>query len=200
VRHGQSTWNAEHRFQGQADAPLSDLGRDQAKAVGAAVAAVVGERPVLLVTSDLGRAADTAAAVGDALATRILEFDADLREVRAGPWQGLLHPDIEAGWPETYARWRRGEDVPAGGDERPSEAGRRVAAALRRHAATAARQGRILVAVGHGASLRAAMAVGLHWPQAVRGLGNLGNVHRAEVIVSGDSEPWRLDRWNVPPG
>ncbi|MGF1653455.1 MAG: histidine phosphatase family protein [Actinomycetales bacterium] len=200
VRHGQSTWNAEHRFQGQADAPLSEAGRAQAKEAAGAVAAWLAGRDAVVVSSDLERARATAEVLADAIDAAPPTTDPELREVRAGAWEGLLHPEIEAGWPELYRRWRAREDVPAGGDERASEAGRRVAAALRRHAAVAGRRpGRVLVAVGHGASLRAAMSPGLGWPEAHRQLGNLGNAHRSELVVPAGGEPWQLVTWNVPP-
>src|SRR5688572_11611088 len=53
VRHGESTWNAEHRLQGQLDPPLSDLGRDQARALQPILDVVPEER---IVSSDLARA------------------------------------------------------------------------------------------------------------------------------------------------
>jgi probable phosphoglycerate mutase len=200
VRHGQSTWNAEHRFQGQADAPLSEAGRAQVKEAAAGVAAWLAGREAVVVTSDLERAAGTAEVLADAVDAAPPTADPELREVRAGAWQGLRHPEIEAGWPELYRRWRAREDVPAGGDERASEAGRRVAAAVRRHAAAAGRRGHALLVVGHGASLRAAMSPGLAWPEAYRQLGNLGNAHRSELVVPDGGEPWQLVSWNVPPG
>jgi probable phosphoglycerate mutase len=200
VRHGQSTWNAEHRFQGQADAPLSEAGRAQAKDVAATVRGWAGGRAATVVTSDLERAAVTAEALADALDAGPPVLDPDLREIDAGAWQGLLHPEIEAGWPEPYRRWRDRDDVPAGGGERASEAGRRVVAALRHHTAAARRRDRVLVAVGHGASLRAAMSPVLGWPEAYRRLGTLGNAHWSELVAPGDREPWQLVRWNVPPG
>src|SRR4051795_767151 len=60
LRHGRTEWNATGRFQGQMDAPLDGIGRAQAEAAAVAVAPM---RPNAIVTSDLSRAADTAAAV-----------------------------------------------------------------------------------------------------------------------------------------
>lgn len=198
LRHGQSTWNAERRFQGQADAPLTDLGRAQAKETGAALSRLLAGHEPHVVCSDLMRAAQTAEAVAEALAVPVAAHDRGLREISAGPWQGLLPPEIAAGWPAEYARYMAGEDVPAGGDETPSAAGRRVVDAVSRHQREAEAQGRVLVAVGHGASIRGAMMLTLSWPAAIRRLGNLGNCHRAEIVVGPDAE-WRLSRWNVPP-
>src|SRR4051812_33241312 len=60
LRHGRTEWNATGRFQGQMDSPLDGIGRAQAEAAAVAVAPM---RPNAIVTSDLSRAADTAAAV-----------------------------------------------------------------------------------------------------------------------------------------
>ena len=56
VRHGQSTYNAQQRLQGQADPPLSDAGRDEARALARVLPAFEQ-----VVTSDLARASETAA-------------------------------------------------------------------------------------------------------------------------------------------
>ena len=96
VRHGQSTYNAVARLQGQTDTPLSDRGRAEAEAL----------RPVLprfeqVVTSDLQRASDTAALLGYPDARR----DARWREIDLGAWSGRAiadFPDEQAG------AWRGG--------------------------------------------------------------------------------------------
>jgi 2,3-bisphosphoglycerate-dependent phosphoglycerate mutase len=59
MRHGESTWNAEDRFAGWVDVPLTDHGRDQARAVGRLFAAR-GQVPGAVYTSDLRRAVETA--------------------------------------------------------------------------------------------------------------------------------------------
>lgn len=214
VRHGESEWNVVNRFQGQADTALTDVGRDQAKQAGTALAALLGDRPVTVVASDLVRARDTALAIADAVGAGPVATDPALREVSAGAWEGLLHPEIEAGWPQLYARWRAREDVPFGEDERPSEAGRRVAAAVVRYHREATAAGHALVVVAHGACLRAAVSRGVGWAEGYRRLAAMGNAHRAEVLLgdagagptdgggeAGATEAdWRLVRYNVPPG
>jgi probable phosphoglycerate mutase len=101
VRHGQSTWNADGRWQGQADAPLSELGQEQARSAAAAV-----ERlgPVRLVTSDLARARRTA----DLLVPPGIdvEVDASWRERDAGEWTGLTRPEIDERFPGWLAEHR----------------------------------------------------------------------------------------------
>lgn len=79
VRHGQSEWNAGRVLQGQADVPLSDLGRAQAAALAPTIAALAPDRAV---TSDLQRAAATAAILGYPDARP----DPALREIDVGVW------------------------------------------------------------------------------------------------------------------
>jgi broad specificity phosphatase PhoE len=94
VRHGQSEWNADGRWQGQADPALTDLGRHQALHASRALGAVDA-----IVSSDLQRAAETAAIISSELGVGPLVLDADLRERHAGEWQGLTRADIEREWP-----------------------------------------------------------------------------------------------------
>ncbi len=200
VRHAQSTWNAEGRFQGQSDPPLSDLGRAQAATAAARLAPRVAGTAVMLVASDLQRAATTATALGRALGESV-HTDSALREIDGGAWQGLLIPTIEEEWPDEYRRWRNGEDIAWGGGERPSQAGARVAHTLRRWAAHASAAGRSLIAVGHGASLRAAMVDLLAWPDAYASLAPLDNTALISLSsLAGDAGPTRLVQWNVPLG
>ncbi|MGJ7442869.1 histidine phosphatase family protein [Aquipuribacter sp. MA13-6] len=199
LRHGETAWNVEHRFQGQHDTDLTDAGRAQAAAAAQALGDAVGARPVRLVSSDLSRARGTAAAAGEALGVPVL-LDARLREIAAGRWQGLLQPEIEAMDPEAFAAWRAGDDVVLGGDERPSEAGERVRAAVTEHA-EACDEGQLLVVVGHGASIRSGLAALLGQPDLRRVLVPLGNTGTA-VLSAGTTrgQAWRLHGWNVPPG
>ena len=84
LRHGETTWNAVGRTQGQIDAPLSDLGRRQADM---AAAALKGQPVSRIIASPLSRARHTAEAAGAALGLDIA-FDDELMEFHAGDWQG----------------------------------------------------------------------------------------------------------------
>ena len=85
-RHGRTSYNHDNRWQGQLDVPLDDVGQAQAQAGAAAVRVDPGGwNPMRVVSSDLSRASETAAALG-----LPVELDAGLREVFAGEWQGLL--------------------------------------------------------------------------------------------------------------
>src|SRR5258708_34802265 len=87
LRHGQTEYNAGSRMQGQLDTELSDLGRDQA----AAAAEVLAKRqPLVIVSSDLRRALDTAVALGERSGLPVL-VDTRLRETHLGDWQGMTH-------------------------------------------------------------------------------------------------------------
>lgn len=101
VRHGQSTWNAEGRWQGQADPPLSDLGRLQAEHA----ARNVGDVDAIY-ASHLERARVTAGIIADALGRSVV-VDERLSERDAGEWSGLTRPEIEARWPGWIEDGRR---------------------------------------------------------------------------------------------
>lgn len=94
VRHGQSEWNADGRWQGQADPPLSELGRRQAQAAAAAVGAVDA-----IVASPLERAFLTAAVISEAVGVGPVLVEPDLMERHAGEWQGLTRAQIDEQYP-----------------------------------------------------------------------------------------------------
>lgn len=94
VRHGQSEWNADGRWQGQADPPLSDLGRLQARAAGATIGAVDA-----IVASPLERAHLTAMAISESVGVGPVLVVDDLMERHAGEWQGLTRAQIDAQYP-----------------------------------------------------------------------------------------------------
>lgn len=101
VRHGQSTWNADGRWQGQADAPLSERGVGQSRAAAGAVARLA---PTLVVTSDLVRARRTAELLLPADVA--LRDDARWRERHAGEWTGLTRDEIDDRFPGWLAEYR----------------------------------------------------------------------------------------------
>ncbi len=102
LRHGQSEWNAQGRWQGQADPPLSPLGREQARAAVARLGVVD-----LIVASDLDRALTTAAIVAEGLGVGPVLVEPRLRERSAGEWSGLTRAEIDEQWPGYLAERRR---------------------------------------------------------------------------------------------
>jgi broad specificity phosphatase PhoE len=104
LRHGQSEWNAEGRWQGQSDIALTDLGRQQAFAASQRLGVVDA-----LVCSDLLRASDTAQILSAQLGVGPVVVEPLFRERDAGEWSGLTTAQIEAGWPGYLAERRRPE-------------------------------------------------------------------------------------------
>ena len=190
VRHGQSTWNADGRWQGQADPPLSALGEEQARdAAGRLVAgAFTG-----VVASDLQRARRTAEILAGALQLD-LELDPDLREIDVGDWTGMTRVEIEARWPGELAEWSEGRSESTMGGESRIHLTGRARAALARAAASAA-PGDTILLVSHGALIRNLdRALGLP-PQPIGNLmgrwyeadGN-GSLAPGEVVSLADPE------------
>ncbi len=105
VRHGQTDWNAEFRYQGQADIPLNETGRGQARRNGEALRQVPGAASLDFVASPLVRALETMrlarAAIG--LAPGDFRVDPLLRELHYGRWQGQLAADLATTDPEGLA-------------------------------------------------------------------------------------------------
>jgi probable phosphoglycerate mutase len=145
VRHGQSTFVAEGRFQGRLDPPLSATGERQA----ALAAAWLGQRdgppglglsspPREIVSSPLVRAARSAALIAGAFGAGsrevgppVVRADSSLVEISQGEWEGLTHDEVAARWGERLAAWRRTPTRAwAPGGERLRDADRRVRGAL----------------------------------------------------------------------
>lgn len=103
ARHGETPWNAEGRYQGQEDIPLSPTGESQARALGERLRDVTITRAV---ASPLSRALRTAElALGDGRAS-LLATDAGLMEIAHGEWEGLLASEIHARDAERMRAWR----------------------------------------------------------------------------------------------
>jgi glucosyl-3-phosphoglycerate phosphatase len=149
VRHGQSTWNAGGRWQGQADTPLSALGEDQAREAALRLAPFGFSR---VVASDLQRARVTAEILAGALDLPV-EVDADLREIDVGEWTGMTRDEIDARWPGELAEWAAGRSESTIGGETRAHLTDRARAALMRAAAASSPGDRVLL-VSHGALIR----------------------------------------------
>jgi probable phosphoglycerate mutase len=190
-RHGQTEWNAGSRFQGQTDVPLNEIGRAQAAQSAARLAAL---RPDALISSDLGRAAETAAALAEVTDLEAT-YDTRLRERFFGAWEGLTMPEIEARWPDGVARWRTTGAVEDADVESPDALAKRFHEALRE--VVEASSGGTLVVASHGGAIRAGIAAVLDWPPPVlRTLGAVHNCHWSELLhhpVRG----WQLHSHNV---
>ena len=154
ARHGESDWNAQKRWQGHADRPLTARGREQATALAERLDAF----PLAAIySSDLRRAQETAAAVAS---RRSLEVTcrADLREVDVGSWSGRSRDELEATAPEEVARWLDGEKGWEGGESYEQMAERIVAAMSQ---IAGAHPGEHVLVVTHGGCVRAVHATAL---------------------------------------
>ena len=108
ARHGETPWNAEGRYQGQVDIPLSETGIAQAKALGERLATL---RIARAVASPLARATLTAQlALGPARAP-MLGFDPGLLEIAHGEWEGLLASEIAERDPDRLQAWREAPET-----------------------------------------------------------------------------------------
>lgn len=188
-RHGQTDWNREQRGQGQADVPLNEVGRAQAAAAGAALAAL---RPDAVWSSDSSRAHDTAIAVGLPVTS-----DPRLREIDLGRYEGKLLSEWEADEPDEYARNLAGHDVRRGGGELNREVGERAYPALLA-ALAATPVGGLLVVVSHGGTIRALLRLLLDLPPTPWShLGALGNTCVAVLAHDDHGRGWRLDGYGM---
>lgn len=121
VRHGETDWNAEARYQGQVDIPLNDKGRGQARTNGLTLKAKLADPASLdFVASPLGRTRETMDILRDTLGLprEGVRYDNRLREMNYGHWEGQLAADLPRTDPEGVAErardwwhWR-----PAGGE------------------------------------------------------------------------------------
>jgi broad specificity phosphatase PhoE len=125
IRHGQTAWNAEYRFQGQLDVPLNKNGLQQAQAV----ARWISDQNIqvdAMYSSDSMRAAQTAQPIADAIGMKLVKSP-QLREIHCGEWQGLTYNDVKTEYNDEYTEWRSSPDgTPPPGGETIGELQKRV--------------------------------------------------------------------------
>lgn len=198
ARHGQTVWNAENRYAGTADVPLTDLGRAQADQLArwsqrAALAAVA--------CSDLARARHTAAPSASA-AEVDLRVDRRLREVHFGDGEGRTRSEVKASDPAVFRAFR---DRPATRALANAEAGvdavTRALPAL--HELVSAHPGQRVLVVCHSVLLRLMLCqlLGLDADDYRRRFPSVNNVALTTVLLSDDdpAAPAALLGFNVPP-
>lgn len=187
-RHGRTRWNVEHRFQGQADPPLDEVGRLQAAA---SARLLVACSPTAIISSDLARAVQTARPLAELVGLPVI-LDRRLRERSLGEWEGLTRDEVIRRHPEQYAHWLAGRDAPQSGGETRAELGERSLAAL------ADAEGETVVLVTHSATAMALTGRLLGLPvTGWRPVGPLGNGRWSEFSL--DEHGWRLRAHNVGP-
>jgi probable phosphoglycerate mutase len=190
-RHGRTAWNAAGRFQGQLDPPLDAVGHAQAERAAPYLrAAGLSATDTVVVSSDLVRAAATAAALTDLLGVP-LRTDARLREHGMGSWEGLTRDEVAERYPDQYADWMAGRPVRGRGGEEPEQVGDRAVAALTELPSVAAA---VVVTHGGTAGRLVERLLGLGSDHR-RVVGPLANCAWSELVFQGTR--WRLLRHNL---
>jgi broad specificity phosphatase PhoE len=161
MRHAQTEWNVERRFQGQLDVPLSARGQVEAREVARWLAGL-GVNFSTLYSSDLSRAVETAKPIVALQPGITVVYSEAIRELDCGEWQGLTTYEVEERYPGQLRRWRediKGFTLP-GGESVPDVQQRMssyLGEVVRRHA------GKSVLVMSHGAALTAYLAAVNHW-------------------------------------
>ena len=159
IRHGETSWNQEQRYQGQQDSPLSELGLAQAAKTAAFLARMKID---VIYTSDLLRAKLTAEAIARPHGLTPIA-DPRLREINFGVWEGLTREEVQARYPELFsARFRDNINVRVPGGELPGEVAERLAEFVQELQSKHLHQN--IAAVSHGGALRLLIATLLGMP------------------------------------
>jgi probable phosphoglycerate mutase len=151
LRHGETDWNADMRWQGHTDIPLNEVGRAQAREVAGRLRPL---HPAGIASSDLSRARETGEIIAALLALPPVYVDAGLRERGFGVFEGLTRGECEERHPAAWSRWRDARHPPDGGEGHDVLTDRAVAA-LGRVAERVARDDAPAIVVTHGGTLRA---------------------------------------------
>lgn len=157
VRHGQTTWNLELKYQGHTDIELSPLGLTQAKQVADRLAK---EKIAAVYASDLSRAFVTAQHIAAQHQLPVMQVP-ELREIKFGEWEGLTHEQIQAKWPELINRFFIHTDeieIPGGESFRilKERASRAIDHLVAKH------PGETIAVVSHGGTIRTILCAALN--------------------------------------
>lgn len=152
VRHGETDWNRDGRIQGITDIPLNDTGRAQARDTGMRLAADRDPgTPIVVVSSDLSRAAETADLIAEALGAATPRRYAGLRERSYGEAEGVAASEFRARWGDWHTAQIAGAEPWPHVQDRAVSTIRRIVRDARRESAP---QSPDVVAVAHGALIR----------------------------------------------
>jgi len=180
VRHGETEWNVQHRYQGQSDVSLSELGQRQAQHVAGRLA---DQKIDAMYASDLKRAWETAGAIAEKKGLEILP-DPRLRELKFGILEGLTFEEAEKQYPEMIAAWLDDFNNTPEGAETIDQFNMRIVSFLddikRKHAE------QVLLLVGHGGSLSEILRVVLGLSPERRWYIEMDNASLSEVLIADD--------------
>lgn len=177
VRHGQTDWNLEGRYQGQSDVPLNEQGRIQAQAL---ARELQDSRFAAIYTSDLKRARETAEIIGASVQIPVT-LEPRLREINQGEWEGQLVEVIKARY---FKLWQQRDANPAivrlPGGETVQEVADRVYAAL--NEIVGQHPGTSIIIVSHGLALATVIC-------KAQGL----QIGQAYTVIPGNATPVWVD-------
>ena len=180
VRHGVTEWNAQRRYQGQTDVPLSGLGMRQAELVAGRLA---GEKIDAVYASDLSRAWETAQIIARKNGLNI-SSDPRLRELKFGILEGLTFDEAEAQHPEMITAWLEDFNNTPGGAETIQAFNQRIVSLL--DDLKGKHDEQVVLLVGHSWSLSEILRVVLGLSREKRWYLEIENASLSEVLISDD--------------
>jgi broad specificity phosphatase PhoE len=188
IRHGETVWNQQRRMQGHSDSPLSEKGLQQARLLANRLKQM---EFAALYSSDSGRAHHTARCVAEVTGHDIV-VEPRLRERNFGVFEGLTGPEMEARYPEEYARFKNRDQqfaMPRG--ESNVEFRRRTIACMDEIVARHPRQ--LVVVVTHGLVLDVFYRIAMGIPPEERRIHDLVNAGINRLHFENGS--WRIEVW-----
>jgi broad specificity phosphatase PhoE len=178
VRHGETEWNAQRRYQGQSDVSLSDLGKRQAKLIAGRLA---GKEIDAIYVSDLKRAMETAQVIAEKSGLKVLP-EPRLQELKFGVLEGLTFDEAQVQYPEMIAAWLEDFNRPPQGAETINLFNARVVSFLddlkQKH------DEQIVLLVAHGGSLSEILRVVLGLSREKRWYLEMENASLSEVLIA----------------
>lgn len=183
VRHGETEWNVQHRYQGQTDIPLSSVGIRQAEL---AAERLSGEKIDTLYASDLKRAWQTANFIAEKVDLPVCA-ERRLREMSFGVLEGLTWDEAEEKYPEMLKTWLEDYNQPPNGGERLDTFSERVLSLrddlLKKH------DDQTVLLVSHGGILTELFRISLDVPVERRWAFSLDNASISELWLGNDGYP-----------
>lgn len=161
IRHGETAWNVEGRFQGQRDTELNEKGLEQAAKLGGRLA---GHKFDAVLTSPLARARKTAEIASSKCETGEFNEIPAFTEINHGDWEGMLSTEVAEKWPEILRRWHTAPEtvkMPGEGGESLEDIARRAVPAI--EAAAKKYKGDVLIA-SHDAVIKVLLCYWLGAP------------------------------------
>lgn len=183
IRHGETEWNKDFRFQGSTDIPLCEEGISQANLLSKRLNGAFD----VVYTSPLVRALHTAQVVAGEVCEPIVL--PELREINFGSWEGYTLEKIKAEFPTEYHRWRNDKETGQlmGGDASIKNA------AIRGHDAILSivdnHPGKTIAVVAHGGILKAALIGLFNWDMTMYHSFFLGNTSITRLRFNGQKKP-----------